>query len=146
MRRQERRLRVDAQMTLSPSTVLGTKEPTALSEEFLTAVGHQLRKLGRMFRRELDEVEVLTYMEQLRDLKPDLIELACTKALQKLKRMPTIADIREMANEPSDIPAPRPDRKHCVRCYPDGYRLETHPFLGAPYKVAVRCECQDAKP
>jgi hypothetical protein len=40
-------------------------------------------------------------MEQLRDLPLDKIERACTEALKRLKRMPWIADIRELANERS---------------------------------------------
>lgn len=137
----------DQQMSLSRLTDHATKELTPLSDEFLSTVGHQLRKLSRVFRRELDETEILTYMEQLRDLPPAKIEQACSRALQTLKRMPTIADIRELANEQGTeaVLADRGPGKFCVRCYPDGYCLDTHPFHGYPYKVARRCPCQEGK-
>jgi len=40
------------------------KQPTPLSSAYLTVLGHQLRKLGSIFRHELDETETLTYMER----------------------------------------------------------------------------------
>jgi hypothetical protein len=131
------------QYILSPSMQPATKAQTPLSEGYLNTVGHQLRKLSRAFRRELDEQEILTYLEQLRDLAPEKIELACTRALQTLKRMPLIADIRELASEHSDTAHAAPSYgKHCARCQPDGWVKETHPIHGSPFKVVRRCDCQ----
>jgi hypothetical protein len=41
----------------------------------------------------------LTYLERLRDLPLGKILEAGDKALDRMKRMPTIADLRELANE-----------------------------------------------
>ena len=78
------------------------KEPTRLSQEFLTVAGFQLRKIARHFRRQLDETEMLTYMEGLRNLQPDKIERACTRAIETMTRMPFIADLLALANERSE--------------------------------------------
>lgn len=56
---------MDEQAVLRRLTGPETKEPTPLSEEYLGMVGHQLRKLSRVFRRELDEMEVMTYEGQI---------------------------------------------------------------------------------
>jgi hypothetical protein len=94
---------MDEQLSVNRLIGQGTKEPTPLSQEFLNTVGFQLRKLSRVFGRELDEMEVMTYLEQLCDLPLTKIEIACEKALKTLKRMPTIADLRDFANEQSTM-------------------------------------------
>ena len=119
-----------------------TNQPTPLSAEFLNAVGFQLRKLARMFRRNLDETEILTYMEGLRDLQIPRIEAACSKALLLLKQMPTLAHLREFASERSDegrLESNQPQGKYCEHCAPDGWRLIPN---GQGGKWALRCRCQ----
>jgi len=122
------------------------REPTQLSEEYLATVGHALRKLARHFGKQLDEMVIMTYMEQLQDLNSEQIEAACSEAIRKLKRMPFVADLRELAQPMIDRVFNPPDYsvpgKYCQDCYPDGWKLVTHPFMGHPYKVIVRCPCQ----
>jgi hypothetical protein len=78
------------------------REPTPLSDEYLSTVGAILRKLARHFQRQLDEAAQLTYMEHLRDIPLNKLELACDSAIKKLKKMPLVADLRELANEKSE--------------------------------------------
>jgi hypothetical protein len=133
-------------MSLSRLMHSETKQPTPLSEESLQVTLAGLALLGRHFRRQLDELETQTYMQGLRDIEPRKLQHAFTRALETLKRMPLIADLRELANERSTeaLMAP-PAGKYCERCHPDGYILVTHPIHGAPYKVCRRCPCQAAK-
>jgi hypothetical protein len=77
-------------------------QPTQLSSEFLVVLQFQLTKLARHFRRDLDEMELLTYIEGLRDLSPKTAECACTRALKIMKRMPVIAELRELADKRSE--------------------------------------------
>jgi hypothetical protein len=128
-----------------------TKKPTPLSEESLNTILKGLALLGRHYRRQLDELETQTYFQGLRDIEPRRLERAFTRALETLKRMPLIADLRELANERSTeaLMAP-PTGKYCERCQPDGYILEdAGPIPNAPeghrYKKARRCPCQAVK-
>jgi hypothetical protein len=75
------------------------KPQTPLSSELLNATLKGLALLSRHFRRELDDLETQTYLQGLRDLKPAEIEKACMRALETMKRMPVIADLRELVNE-----------------------------------------------
>jgi hypothetical protein len=137
------------EMNLSRLMQHGTKEPTPLSEEFLSVVGHNLRKLARHHRRQLDEMELLTYMEGLRDLPLSKLQDAFSKGLLKWKKMPTVPEIRELVNEqaefiPTNDPAPG---KFCENCYPDGYILVDAGQVprgpeGYRYKKVRRCPCQ----
>jgi hypothetical protein len=121
----------------------GTKKRTPLSEESLSTTLKGLALLGRHFRRQLDELETQTYIQGLRDIEPHRLQTAFTRALETLKRMPLIADLRELANEQSTAAvANNAPGRYCERCYPDGYILETHPRHGYPYRVARRCPCQ----
>jgi hypothetical protein len=123
-----------------------TKKPTPLSEESLNTILKGLALLGRHYRRQLDELETQTYMQGLRDIEPRKLQHAFTRALETLKRMPLIADLRELVNERSTeaLMAPPPG-KYCDDCRPDGYILVTHPIHGAWYKVCRRCPCQAVK-
>src|SRR5215472_14016425 len=76
-----------------------TKEQTPLSEEYLSVVGHLIRKLARHHGKQLDEMQILIYLEGLRDIPIERIEIACGNALRTLKKMPMLADLRELATK-----------------------------------------------
>ena len=85
-----------------PLTRSAANQPTQLSSEFLAVLRFQLTKLARHFRRDLDEMELLTYIEGLRDLSRESLERACTRALKTMTRMPFIAELRELADKRSE--------------------------------------------
>jgi len=58
--------------------------------------------LARHFRRELDEFEMQTYVTGLRDQTPERVALACQRALTTMKRMPVLAELRELANQKTE--------------------------------------------
>src|ERR1700730_18351609 len=89
------------QMGLSRLMQSEMKQPTPLSEESLGNILKGLALLGRHYRRQLDDLENQTYIQGLRDIEPRRLEQAFKRALETLKRMPLIADLRELANERS---------------------------------------------
>jgi hypothetical protein len=91
-----------AGITLSRLTRSDASQRTQLSTEFLAASKFQLTKLARHFRRDLDEMELLTYVLGLRDLSPETLECACTRALETMTRMPFVAELLKLADERSE--------------------------------------------
>lgn len=134
---------MDEQITLSRLMHSETKQPTPLSEESLQVTLAGLALLGRHYRRQLDDLETQTYIQGLRDIEPRKLEQAFKRALETLKRMPLIADLRELANEKgTEAVTSQPVGRYCDECRPDGYILVTHPTAGFPYKAVRRCPCQ----
>jgi len=113
-----------------------------LSSESLQVTLKGLALLSRHFRRDLDELETHTYIQGLRGIPPAKLEKAITRALETMRNMPVIADLRELADSIPAEEAPAKMGRYCEECYPDGYVLVTSPTCGYPYKVARRCPCQ----
>src|SRR5579859_5698144 len=93
---------MQTQMSPRASMQSDEKKPTPLPEESLRTIVESVSLLARHFRRELDEFEMQTYVTALRDQTPEQVSLACQRALLTLKRMPLIADLRELANPKTD--------------------------------------------
>lgn len=94
----------------NPSTLFAGKKETPLQESYISAILVALAKLERHYRCSLDELEKQIYIDGLRDLRPEQIERITQKLLDTLKRMPKIADFKELANQRTEerLPDPRP--------------------------------------
>jgi hypothetical protein len=101
-------------------------------------------KLAEAFQKELSPTNIETYQAQLGDIPADRLKIAFNSALKRCRRFPTIAEIREFANEKStEAVVNQQIGKYCQECYPDGWVLIPHPTMGLPYKVSKRCRCQN---
>jgi hypothetical protein len=68
------------------------------------------------------------YVNGLCNLKPARIAGACTLALERLKRMPLIADLRELADE-VELPEERPWREEPTDNPPSALLLEVREIM-----------------
>ena len=120
----------------------GTNGPKKLSNEYVSELLRLLNRLGRMFRRELDEEEAVLYLESLADLSLESLEIACDTALKRSKRFPTAAELREYAAPKSDpLSGQSGSRRYCEACEPDGWVLEKYFANGREYRRVRRCSC-----
>jgi hypothetical protein len=130
---------METERTEKLSTLFDGKQAPQPSSEQLELISKWLALFSEMHHREISPMGTVAYIEGLRDLSCAEIQRGCDKALKEVDRMPTVAHIRQIANNYDDIPKAMHGDRGCSVCDYTGWKMIPNPSGGS---WATKCDCR----